>query len=77
MCMCMHLFMYVWVGRWERACMYMHIMCVIVYPSNCDDIDLSNGVIATYFYGTMVTILSWNCSYLYIGHGITKYHACT
>ena len=28
--------------------MYMHIMCVIVYPSNCDDIGISNGVIATH-----------------------------
>ena len=39
-----------------------------MYPSNCDDIDISNaGVIATCCYGTMVTMLSWyNCSYLYI-----------
>ena len=51
--------MYVWVGGWERAHMYMHIMCVIVYPSNCDDIGISNGVIATHCYGTMVTMLSW------------------
>ena len=37
-----------------------------MYPSNCD-IDISNGVIATFCYGTMVTMLSWyNCSYLYI-----------
>ena len=53
-------YMYVWVGGWERACMYMHIMCVIVYPSNCDDIGISNGVIATHCYGTMVTMLSWS-----------------
>ena len=66
-CMCAYLYvyvstyciyMYVWVGGWERACMYMHIMCVIVYSSNCDDIDISNGVITTHRYGTIFTMLS-------------------
>ena len=47
-CVCVYVCVCVWVGEWERACMYMHIMCVIVYPSNCDDIGISNGVIATH-----------------------------
>ena len=31
-----------------------------MYPSNCDDIDISNGVIATHRYDTIVTMLSYN-----------------
>ena len=27
-----------------------------MYPSNCDDIDISSGIIATCCYGTMVTM---------------------
>ena len=37
-----------------------------MYPSNCGDIDISNGVITTCCYGTMLIMLSWYCSYLYI-----------
>ena len=43
MCVCLYVYvcMYVWVGGWERTCMYVHIiMCVIVYPSSYDDIDI-------------------------------------
>ena len=36
---------------------------VIVYPSNCDDIGISNCVIVTRCYGTMVTMLSWYLTY--------------
>ena len=62
----MYLCIYVWVGGCERTCMHMHIICVIVYHSSCDDTDISDRVIATCCYGTMVTMLSWYCSYLYL-----------